>query len=136
MASPCTIFRVACVSMAIAVSSFPGSARSTVTMTAAARDSILSPDGNGRFSVYSDYGEPCINDAGQVAFAARLTGTALGSADNDVIVRTSSGGIVQLFARQGGAIPDGPGSWADLQQVTRQYAINDAGRVVFNVPLT
>jgi len=105
-------------------------------MTAAARDSMLSPDGNGRFSVYSDYGEPCINDAGQVAFAARLTATALGSADNDVIVRTSSGGIIHLFARQGGAIPDGPGSWADLQQITRQYAINDAGRVVFNVPLT
>jgi hypothetical protein len=129
------VARVALGSIPIAMALHPDLALSAVTLTAAARDSMSSPDGNGRFSVYSDYGEPCINDAGQVAFAARLTATALGGADNDVVVRTSPGGIVELFARQGGAIPDGPGSWADLQQVIRQYAINDAGRVVFNAPL-
>lgn len=129
------LFPAAC-TVAMFASLLPGPASSTVTWTAAARDSLASPDGNGRFSAYSDYGEPCINDLGQVVFAARLTGTTLGSADNDVIVRVSGGGILELLARQGGAIPDGPGTWADLQQVIRQYALNDSGLVVFNAPLS
>ncbi|MFN8177938.1 MAG: choice-of-anchor tandem repeat NxxGxxAF-containing protein [bacterium] len=132
----CTFLHVTCGLMLLAAPPVPRPALAAVTVTAAARDSLASPDGNGRFSGYSEYGEPCINDFGQVAFTARLTGTALGSSDNDVLVRVSPGGLVQLLARQGSAIPDGPGFWGDLQQITRQYAMNDSGRVAFNAPLT
>lgn len=136
MNSPCTTLHVAGGLILLAASLSPGMAWSAVTLTPTARDSLASPDGNGRFSTYSEYGEPCINDLGQVAFAARLTATALGAADNDIVVRVSPGGVVQLLARQGEPIPDGPGTWGNLQQITRQYAMNDSGRVAFNAPLT
>ena len=89
------------------VSLASGAALATVTLTPAARDSTPSPDGNGRFSTYTEYGEPCINDAGQVAFVARLAATALGAADNDVLARVSAGASGAVSCLDVSAFPNG-----------------------------
>ena len=111
-------------------------ARAAVRAIPVARDGNPAPGGNGSFGTYFNYGEPCINDASQVAFTALLSGTSGGSADNDVLVRGEAAGTVTLMARQGGAIPDGPGTFGNLHFVTRQYAMNDSGRIAIVAPLT
>lgn len=113
-----------------------GPARAAVTAVPVARDGNPAPGGNGSFGTYSSYGEPCINDASQVAFTALLTGTSGGAADNDVLVRGEAAGGVTLMARQGGPIPDGPGFFGALHFITRQYAMNDSGRIAIVAPLT
>lgn len=113
-----------------------GPVEAVVTVTPVARDGNPAPGGNGSFGSYPSYGEPCINDAAQVAFTAILTGTSGGGADDDVLVRGESAGTVTLMARQGGAIPDGPGTFGNLHFVTRQYAMNDSGRIAIVAPLT
>ena len=100
------------------------------------RDGQASPDANGSFPTFFDYGEPFLNDSGQVVFSCRLVLTAGGSADNEVLVRGRGGSAPVLIAREGQAIPDGPGLFGGLQGVIRQYAMNDSGRVVFVAPLT
>ncbi len=111
-------------------------AGAAVTAVPVARDGNPAPGGNGSFGTYSNYGEPCLNDASQVAFTALLSGTSGGAADNDVLVRGESAGTVTMMARQGEPIPDGPGFFGALHFITRQYAMNDSGRIAIVAPLT
>lgn len=113
-----------------------GATGAAVTAVPVARDGNPAPGGNGSFGTYSSYGEPCINDASQVAFTALLAGSSGGAADNDVLVRGEGAGGLTLMAREGGAIPDGPGFFGALHFITRQYAMNDSGRIAIVAPLT
>ncbi len=81
------------------------------------------PDGNGTFSWF---GDPALNDAGQAAFWAWLTGTSGGANDNEGIFRGTGGPITQI-AREGQAAPDGNGSFAYFEDPS----LNDAGQVAF-----
>jgi hypothetical protein len=112
------------------------SARATVTATPVARDGNPAPGGNGAFGGYTTYGEPCVNDASQVAFTAQLTGTSGGGTDNDILARGEANGTVTKMAREGEPIPDGPGLFGGLHFVVRQYAMNDSGRIAIVAPLT
>jgi hypothetical protein len=113
----------------------PGAALATVTAIPIAREANPAPGGNGSFGLYGSYGEPCVNDASQVAFTAQLTGSSGGASDNDVLVRGVAGGAVTLMAREGQPIPDGPGSFGALHNIVRQYAMNDSGRIAIVAPL-
>jgi len=114
----------------------PVNAELSVTATPLALESAAAPDGNGVFGAYNRFNEPCLNDSGQVGFSARLNGTAGGTLDDTIIVRADPGGTINLLAREGQAIPDGPGAFGVLNTVTRAYSMNDSGRVAFTAGLT
>jgi hypothetical protein len=91
-----------------------------------------SPDGNGAFLLFPN-GLPAINDHGQMAFVANLTGTSGGSADNEGLYRTDGATTVQL-ARKGQFVPNGNGRFLDFAQ--GYVAINNSGQVAFFADLT
>jgi hypothetical protein len=101
-----------------------------------AREGEAAPDGNGTYGTYTSFGEPCLNDVGQVAFSARLGGTAGGTADDEVITRALAGGPDTSIVREGEALPLGGAFASGLHFVTRQYVMNNAGRVAFPANLT
>ena len=101
-----------------------------------ARDGEAAPDGNGVYGSYTSFGDPCLNDAGQVAFSARLTGTAGGTADDEVITRARAGAPDTSIVREGEALPIGGAFASGLHFVTRQYVMNNGGRVAFAANLT
>ena len=126
--------------LALAVPAVPGAgtdaAAAIVTAIPLAREGMASPDGNGAFWSYARYGEPCLNDASQATFWSRLTGTTGGIADDAIQVRVNADLSITPLAREGQAIPDGPGAFGALNTVTRAYAMNDSGRVAFTAALT
>jgi hypothetical protein len=94
------------------------------------------PGGNGAFGGYLDFGEPCLNDSGQIGFYAKLVGTAGGGADNDLLARGQPGGPLTVIAREGNPIPGGGGLYGALQVVVRQYTMNNGGRMAYAAMLT
>ena len=94
------------------------------------------PGGNGTFGGYLSFGEPCINDSGQIGFYANLVGTAGGGTDNDLLARGQPGGPLVVIAREGNPIPGGGGSYGALQVVVRQYTMNNGGRMAYAAMLT
>src|SRR5262245_46695487 len=94
------------------------------------------PGGNGAFGGYLSFGEPCINDSGQIGFYANLTGTAGGGADNDLLARGQPGGPTVVIAREGNSIPGGSGLYGALQVIVRQYTMNNGGRMAYAAMLT
>ncbi|MEM1012398.1 MAG: choice-of-anchor tandem repeat NxxGxxAF-containing protein [Planctomycetota bacterium] len=94
-------------------------------LTQIAREGDSTPDGDGALSTM--FGTFSINDAGQVAYAADLTGTSGGDSDDQAIFRDGmSGGAVQI-ARKGQAAPDGNGSF--LRFLFPK--LNNVGQVAF-----
>ena len=98
------------------------------TLTQVAREGAAAPDANGTFSFFDD---PAINDAGQLAFEAFLTGTAGGGSDDGGIFRGSGGALTQI-AREGGAPPEGNGTFSSFLTPN----LNDLGQVAFLGNLT
>lgn len=90
-----------------------------------------SPDGNGAFSLFPN-GLTALNDHGQIAFLADLSGTSGGAADNEGLYRTDGDTTVQL-ARKGQFVPNGNGRFLDFGD---HVAINDSGQVAFFADLT
>jgi len=88
------------------------------------------PDGNGNFYPFTDP-NMSINASGEVAFAARLTGT-FNPAEGSGIFRGSGGmpGLVQI-ARGNEIIPGGSDQIQDLLTGAAAPSINDAGEVAF-----
>lgn len=86
------------------------------------------PDGNGSFSTFTN--TPTLNDAGQAAFRANLSGTTGGSADDRGIFR-GSGGTLTKIAREGQTVPNGNGSFSGFNLT----AINGSGQAAFRAPL-
>jgi len=93
------------------------------------------PDGNGSFSTFQS---PALNNLGQVAFDARLTGTGGGTSDDRGIFRGDSRTDVPLLTlltivREGQSGPDGDGSFVSFSS---SPVINGAGQVVLELGLT
>ena len=96
------------------------------------------PDGNGTFQGANATGPtfegPALNDAGQVAFGARIQDAAGAFRDTGVFradgggAGDPAGGVAQI-ARGGAAAPDGDGRY--LSFAGRAVAIDGAGRVAF-----
>lgn len=98
------------------------------TATQIAREGQAAPDSNGLFA---DFGSISLNDAGQVAFHASLSGTSNGSNDNSGVFRGSGGAITQI-AREGQLVADGNGTYGVMSQVS----IGGAGQVLFQSNLS
>ena len=91
--------------------------------------------------MFSSFGRPSINSAGQIAFKAELSGTGVDSS-NDAGIWSEGSGSLQLVVREGNAAP---GTEAGV--VFQDYsstghftitdpAINDAGRTAFRASLS
>ncbi|MEM1027818.1 MAG: choice-of-anchor tandem repeat NxxGxxAF-containing protein, partial [Planctomycetota bacterium] len=94
-------------------------------LTQVVREGQSSPDGNGTFE---GFGNPVLNDLGQVAVSGFLTGTS-GSFFDDSGVYRGSGGTLTQISREDQAAPDGNGV---LSGGLFDIRINDVGGVVFN----
>ena len=90
------------------------------------------PNGNGRFLDFGQ-GYVAINNDGQVAFFANLTGTSGGSSDNAGIFLVTGTNITQL-ARKGQAAPDSNGVYSTFG--LGHPALNNHGQVAFNATLS
>jgi hypothetical protein len=121
--------------LALLVTATPAHASLTVSAIPLARSTEASPDGNGTFGDYFGFGEPCVNDSGQVAFSADLTATTGGTADDEVLIRARDGVSHVLIAREGELIAGGPASFGRLFPAPRIYVMNNSGRVAFRAPL-
>jgi len=119
---------------AVAFASFVADASPLVTAINLVRQGVPAPDGNGSFYDYFSFADPIVNDAGEAAFTGRFTGTALGSADDDYLVRAGRTGPAVQLARQNQALPDVSGTFGDLLTSPRAFAMNDSGRVAFVTP--
>ncbi len=97
-------------------------------VTQVTREGQAVPDGNG---VFSSFSTPALNDSGQVAFRADLTGTSGGTSDNEGIF-LRSGGSVTRIVREGQAAPDGNGVFSSLTSPS----LNGSGQAVFRAFLT
>ncbi|MCA9238405.1 MAG: hypothetical protein KDA44_23190, partial [Planctomycetales bacterium] len=75
-----------------------------------ARTGDAAPAGPGNFTSLN---APTLNNAGQVAFSAGLSGTGVTPANNEGLFRFGDAGSVQI-ARTGGAAPAGPGNFLGL----------------------
>jgi hypothetical protein len=89
------------------------------------------PDGNGSFSDFPLFTASTLNNTGQFAFRANLSGTAGGLSDNLGIFRSDGTSLVQI-ARKGQAAPDGNGLLSTFVEPT----MNEAGQVAFLANLT
>ena len=89
------------------------------------------PDGNGTFSRLGVFS---LNDDGQVAFLADLTGTTAGADDDSGIFRGDGNPKSDLtqIARAGQRAPDGSGTFLSFERL----AFNDAGQAAFVASLT
>jgi hypothetical protein len=92
-----------------------------------------SPDANGTFALLDSGSAPVINDSGQVAFIAGLSGTVGGESDNTGIFRGDGtpSGLTQIL-RQGAALPGG-GTVPNLRGsgLIGTFAFNEMGQVAF-----
>jgi len=89
------------------------------------------PNGNGRFLDFGGAATVAINNRGQVAFTAALTGTTGGSADNAGIFLVTGSTVTQL-ARKGQTVPGGNGVFSTFGYP----ALNNQGQVAFKSTLT
>ncbi|MEL7237915.1 MAG: choice-of-anchor tandem repeat NxxGxxAF-containing protein, partial [Planctomycetota bacterium] len=97
-------------------------------LTQVVRTGQAAPDANGSFSSV-DF--PALNDAGQAAFTASLTGTA-GGGSGDSGVFLGDGSTLTRIARAGQVAADANGSFSYFTSP----ALNDAGHVAFLGRLT
>jgi len=98
-----------------------------------ARSLQPSPDGNGSFLIFFT-STPPLNDQGQTAFVAQLSGTSGGTADNLGLYRSDGNATVQLV-RKGDFVPNGNGRFLDFGSAGI-VAINNSGQVAFTATLT
>ena len=91
------------------------------------------PDHNGSFLDFdlSGINVLALNDAGQAAFLATLTGTSQGSADNSGIFRGDGSHLVRVV-RKGDPAPDHDGIFSSFDHP----AINNDGTVAFSATLS
>lgn len=111
-------------------------ASASVEVVPIARSGDLSPDGDGTFGSFLDYGPPGLNDAHQVIFSADLSGNAGGGADDELLVRAESDRSLTILAREGASIPGGTGAYDNLKTPSRRYVMNNDGRAGFVCEMT
>jgi hypothetical protein len=71
-----------------------------------ARESQASPIAG---AVYKSFSDPVANSDGLIAFTAKVAGSGVTSANDDVLVRRDSGGNAAIVVREQGAVPDATG---------------------------
>jgi hypothetical protein len=98
------------------------------TISQLVRTGQAAPGGNGVFSQFSDV---VMNDAGQVAFSAVLSGTSGGAGDNAGLFLASGSTIVQI-ARKGQSAVGGNGVYSSFGPLL----VNDAGGAAFRATLS
>lgn len=96
------------------------------------RKGETTPDNNGIFFSFS---YPTLNNVGQVAFFARLSGTNGGSSD-DRGLAYGDGNTLNWIVRRGDATPNGNGTFSDFGDADQGLAsspssFNNAGQVAF-----
>jgi hypothetical protein len=96
-------------------------------LTEVARGGNAAPGGG----TLSDLSLPLVNGAGQVAFAATLSGVG-GSFPAGIFRRDGGQGALVPIVRTGQQAPDGDGTFDILEG----FALNDAGQVAFRAYLT
>ena len=102
------------------------------TILQIARPGVAAPDGNGTFS--APFSTPAMNNLGDVAFFAALTGTSGGTSDNQgIFIR--KGDALTTIVRRGQAAPNGNGRFLDLSAID-DVAVNEAGQAAFVATLT
>lgn len=100
--------------------------------TSIARTGDPAPGGNGTLAV--PFFNPAINNQGDVAFFANLSGTSGSTNDNQgVFIR--KGDALSTIVRRGQNAPDGNGRFLDLSTID-DVAINETGQVAFLATLT
>jgi hypothetical protein len=105
-------------------------------LTQIARTGQAAPDGDGNISSFfvgNSFGLTALNNAGQVAFLASLSGTSGGTDDNDRIFRGDGVTLTQM-ASEAQSPPDGNGVFRNLG--LSDPALNAAGQVAFRGVLT
>lgn len=104
-------------------------------LTEIARDGRSSPRNNGVYgSLALTLPIYAINDAGNVAFAARYTNTTAGAADNEGLV-ISNGQTATEIVRKGDLAPDGNGRYLNPASTPR-LALNNRNEVAFRSGIT
>ncbi len=92
-----------------------------------ARRGAASPDGSGTFS---GFGEPALNNAGQVAWEGFIDlGNGGSTLDDEAIFRGDGSGPPSIIAREGGAVPTA--TPPAVFRFVNDPCINDAGQVAF-----
>jgi len=91
------------------------------------------PDGNNRFSDFGIAPSFALNDSGQAALLANLTGTSVGDNDNSGLFLGDGTQLIQIV-REGDSAPDGNGQFADF--LLKRFVINNAGQVALEASLT
>lgn len=100
-------------------------------ITQIAREGQAAPDGNGTLE---SFGPVSLNNAGQTAFRATLTGTSGGTADYSGIFSGNGGSLTQIV-RGGQAVAGGNGVFADFN-FSNHSTFNNAGQAAFYAILT
>jgi hypothetical protein len=91
-----------------------------------------SPDGNGELNLFITT-TPCLNDKGEIAFAASLASTTAGVTDNAGLFKADVNSLT-LLVRKGQFVPGGNGRFLDFGQ--GQVTINSNSIVAFLANLT
>ncbi len=96
-------------------------------VTEVARRGQTAPDGNGRFSGFT---EPVVNDLGEAAFVGFLEDTVSPGSDGTGIFRGSGNSLTQIV-RAGQSAPDGNGTFSGFSEPN----INNHGQIAFQAGL-
>jgi hypothetical protein len=99
-------------------------------ITQVAREGDITPDGTGYLG---PFGTPSLNNAGEVAFTAEITGTKGGLRDGSGIFRGAGRRLTQI-ARTGQSAPDGNGTFSYFEFWAGE--MNDKGQLAFRAYLT
>lgn len=101
------------------------------------------PDGNGVFKFFtydfSTIERVALNDSGEVAFTANLTGTSGGTSDNIGLFGASAVGGVKEFVRLSDPAPDGNGIFASPDPIGYAFShpgLDSLGRASFDATFT
>jgi len=92
------------------------------------------PDDDGRILTFPST-LPSLNNKGEIAFVAMLTGTAAGNADNLGVYRADTNGLTQL-ARKAEFVPGGNGRFLDFGPGQPNAVINSNSAVAFLATIT
>jgi hypothetical protein len=100
----------------------------TLGLVQVAREGQAAPDGNGSFVGFND---PILNNVGEAAFIAPLTGTSGGTSDDSGIFR-AGGGVLTQLTRKGQTAPGGNGNFSSFFA----FVFNGGGQTAFTASLT
>ncbi len=99
-----------------------------------AKGGQASPDNNGQILTFGAT-TPALNNKGEIAFVAMLSGTAGGNGDNLALFRADTNGLTQL-ARKGETVPGGNGRFLDFGPGLAKAVINSNSAVAFIANIT